>query len=70
MLVFDRDATWCHNAARPRLEFVRDIYFSCCLGKIFGPKREEDGSCRKLHNAELRNLYSSHNIVKVIIQGG
>jgi hypothetical protein len=28
------------------------------LRKIFGPKREEDGSWRKLHNDELHNLYS------------
>jgi hypothetical protein len=32
------------------------------LRKIFGPKREEDGSWRKLHN-ELHSLYSSLNIV-------
>jgi hypothetical protein len=25
--------------------------------KIFGPKREEDGSWRKLHNDELHSLY-------------
>jgi hypothetical protein len=36
------------------------------LRKIFGPKREEDGSWRKLHNDELHNLYSSPNIVRVI----
>jgi hypothetical protein len=36
------------------------------LRKIFGPKREEDGSWRKLHNDELHSLYSSLNIVRVI----
>jgi hypothetical protein len=36
------------------------------LRRIFGPKREEDGPWRKLHNDELHNLYSSPNIVKVI----
>jgi hypothetical protein len=36
------------------------------LTKIFGPKKEEDGSWRKLHNDELHNLYSSPNIVTVI----
>jgi hypothetical protein len=36
------------------------------LRRIFGPKREEDGSWRKLHNDELHSLYSSPNIVKVI----
>jgi hypothetical protein len=34
--------------------------------RIFGPKREEDGSWRKLHNDELHSLYSSPNIVSVI----
>jgi hypothetical protein len=36
------------------------------LRKIFGPKREEDGSWRKLHNDELDDLYSLPNIVRVI----
>jgi hypothetical protein len=40
------------------------------LRGIFGPKREEDGSWRKLHNDELHNLYYSPNIVRVIKQGG
>jgi hypothetical protein len=34
--------------------------------RIFGPKREEDGSWRKLCNDELHSLYSSPNIVRVI----
>jgi hypothetical protein len=34
--------------------------------RIFGPKREEDGSWRKLHNDELHNLYSSPNIIRMI----
>jgi hypothetical protein len=36
------------------------------LRKIFGPKREEDGSWEKLHNDELHSLYSSQSIVRVI----
>jgi hypothetical protein len=36
------------------------------LRRIFGPKREEDGTWRKLHSDELNNLYSSPNIVRVI----
>jgi hypothetical protein len=35
------------------------------LRRIFGPKMEEDGSWRKLHNDELHSLYSSQNIVTV-----
>jgi hypothetical protein len=34
--------------------------------RIFGPKREGDGSWRKLHNDELHRLYSSPNIVRMI----
>jgi hypothetical protein len=34
--------------------------------RIFGPKREEDGSLRKLYNDELHSLYSSPNIVRMI----
>jgi hypothetical protein len=36
------------------------------LRRIFGPKREEDGSWRKLHNDEFHSLYSSPNIIRVI----
>jgi hypothetical protein len=36
------------------------------LRRIFGLKREEDGSWRKLHNDGLHNLYSSPNIVRAI----
>jgi hypothetical protein len=39
------------------------------LLRIFGPKREVDGLCRKLHNDELHSLYSSPNIVRVIKSG-
>jgi hypothetical protein len=34
--------------------------------RIFGPKRKEDRSWRKLHNDELHSLYSSPNVVRVI----
>jgi hypothetical protein len=36
------------------------------LRRIFGPKREVEGSWRKLHNDELHNRYSSPNIVRMI----
>jgi hypothetical protein len=39
------------------------VFENRVLRKIFGPKREEDGS---LHNNELYSLYSSPNIVRVI----
>jgi hypothetical protein len=41
------------------------VFENRVLRRIFGPKREEDGSWRKLNNDELHNLYSS-NIVRVI----
>jgi hypothetical protein len=42
------------------------VFENRVLRRIFGPKRDEDGSCRKLHNDELHDLYSSPNIVRVI----
>jgi hypothetical protein len=42
------------------------VFKNRMLRRIFGPKREEDGSWRKLHNDELHSLYSSRNIVRVI----
>jgi len=37
------------------------------LRRIFGPRRDEvTGEWRRLHNAELNDLYSSPNIVPVI----
>jgi hypothetical protein len=42
------------------------VFDNSVLRKIFGPKREEDGSWRKLHNDELYGLYSSPHIVRAI----
>jgi hypothetical protein len=42
------------------------VFENRVLRKISGPKREEDGSWRKLHNDELHSLYSSPNVVRVI----
>jgi hypothetical protein len=42
------------------------VFENKVLRRIFGPKREEDVSWRKLHNDELHSLYSSPNIVRVI----
>jgi hypothetical protein len=37
------------------------------LRRIFGPKGDEVmGQCRKLHNGELHNLYSSPHIIRQI----
>jgi hypothetical protein len=42
------------------------VFENRMLRRIFGPRREEDGSWRKLHNDELHSLYSLSNIVRVI----
>jgi hypothetical protein len=42
------------------------VFENSVLGRIFGPKREEDGLWRKLHNDGLHDLYSSPNVVRVI----
>jgi hypothetical protein len=42
------------------------VFENRVLRRIFGPKREENGSWRKLRNNELHSLYSSPNIVRVI----
>jgi hypothetical protein len=42
------------------------VFENRVLRKIFGPKREEDISWRKLHNDDLHSLCSSPNIVRVI----
>jgi hypothetical protein len=47
-------------------EQILRVFQNRVLRKVFGPKREEDGSWRKLHNDELHGLYSSPNIVRVI----
>jgi hypothetical protein len=43
------------------------VFENRVLRRIFGPKRDEvTWEWRKLHNVELKILYSSHNIVRVI----
>jgi hypothetical protein len=42
------------------------VFENRVLRKIFGPKREEDGSWRKFHNDELHSLYFSPNNFRMI----
>ena len=42
------------------------VFENRILRRIFGPKRDENGEGRRLHNEELHSLYRSPNIVRVI----
>jgi hypothetical protein len=43
------------------------VFKNGVLRRIFGPKRDEVmGEWRKLHNKELRDLYSSPSIIRII----
>jgi hypothetical protein len=46
------------------------VFENKVLLRILGPKRDDvTGGWRKLHNEELRDLYSSPNIIKIIKSG-
>jgi hypothetical protein len=49
-----------------REEHRLKVFENRVLRRIFGPKKVEDRSCRKLHNDELHSLYFSPTIVRVI----
>jgi hypothetical protein len=43
------------------------VFENRVLRRIFGPKRDEvTGECRKLHNEEVHDLYSSPSIIRII----
>jgi hypothetical protein len=42
------------------------VFQNRALRRIFGPKGEEVAGGRRPHNAELRNFYTSSNIIRLI----
>ena len=62
-----RTDTSLHQIQRLLSNGIRGLCVIKVLRRIFGPKRDEvTGECRKLHNEELRVLYSLPNIVQVV----
>jgi hypothetical protein len=50
-----------------REEYRLWVFENKVLRRTFGPKRDEGaGRWRKLHNKELRDLYSSPSIIRII----
>jgi hypothetical protein len=50
-----------------REEHKLRVFKNRVLSRIFGPKRDEvTGECRKLHNEELHDFYSSPSIIRII----
>jgi hypothetical protein len=63
-LVLKGCETW---ALALREEHRLRVFEDRLLRKIFGPKRNEvTGEWRKLHNKELRDLYSSPSIIRIM----
>ena len=54
--------TWSHTL---REECRLRVFENRILRRIFGPKWDENGEWRRLHNEELHNFHRSPNIVKV-----
>ena len=47
-----------------REDYRLRVFENRILRLIFGPKREENGEWRRLHNEELHSLYRSPNKVR------
>jgi hypothetical protein len=60
----ENSETWSHTLREAHRLWV----FKKRVLRIFGPKKDEvTGGWRKLHNEELHNLYSSSDIITMIV---
>jgi hypothetical protein len=56
-----------YGSSTPRAKLRLRVSENRMLRRIFGPTREEvTGEWRRLHNEELRNLYTSPSVIRVI----
>ena len=63
----DNGLLWDLKWSLTRREERKLRVFENMMLRIFGPRRDEvTGEWRRLHNEELKDLYSSPNIVRVI----
>jgi hypothetical protein len=62
---------WCETwSLTVREEHKLRVFENRVLRRIFGPKRDGvTGGWRKLYNEELRNLYSSPSIIRILKSG-
>ena len=59
-LIINCDIIW---SLTLREECRLRVFENRILRRIFGPKRDENGEWRRLHNEELHTLYRSPNIL-------
>jgi hypothetical protein len=59
---------WCETwSLTLREEYSLRVFENRMIRKIFGPKNDEvTGEWRKLHNEQLRDLYCSPSIIRII----
>jgi hypothetical protein len=67
-IIFPAVLYGCDNCSLTlREKHILKVFENRVLRRIFGPKRDEvTGEWKKLHNVELRDLYSSPSVLRII----